>query len=219
MVRRMSELEVHQVKILICEGFSQVQVARVVGVSAAHVSRICAGDVHRDVPWPNPAVGEKLMRGMALRGEQDQVQAQLVSGVAQAPQVVQATESEAIEAARQKAANREEMSKEIRRRAAIIEKEMDEEYLKDITTVGEHENVDVKIMPTAWEVKFIPWEQVLEIAGGNSIVKAITEEGDYEIERRAVGIVFHSLKEEEWDAEQTPRMVVAVVEQLEGSKR
>ncbi|KKK92348.1 hypothetical protein LCGC14_2703810, partial [marine sediment metagenome] len=91
MVRRMSELEVHQVKRFICEGFSQVQAARVVGVSAAHVSRICAGDVHRDVPWPNPAVGEKLMRGMALRGEQDQVQAQLVSGVAQAPQVVQAT--------------------------------------------------------------------------------------------------------------------------------
>ncbi|KKK86804.1 hypothetical protein LCGC14_2759610, partial [marine sediment metagenome] len=137
MVRRMSELEVHQVKMLICEGFSQVQVARVVGVSAAHVSRICAGDVHRDVPWPNPAVGEKLMRGMAFRGEQDQVQAQLVSGVAQAPQVVQATESEAIEQARQQAANREEWKKEIRRRAAIVEKEMDEEYLKDITTVGE----------------------------------------------------------------------------------
>ena len=219
MVRRMSELEVHQVKILICEGFSQVQVARVVGVSAAHVSRICAGDVHRDVPWPNPAIGEKLMRGMALRGEQDQVQAQLVSGVAQAPQVVQATESEAIEQARQQAANREEWKKEIRRRAAIVEKEMDEEYLKDITTVGEHENVDVKIMPTAWEVKFIPWEEVLEIAGGNSIVKAITEDGDYEIERRAVGIVFHSLKEEEWDAEQTPRMVAAVAEQLGETKR
>ncbi|KKL95957.1 hypothetical protein LCGC14_1849420 [marine sediment metagenome] len=223
MARKLSDLEVHNVKLLICEGHSQIDVARALDISQGSVSRICLGDSHRDVPWPNPAVGEKLMRPRGRRSEQDQVQAQLTTGVPVLPlpeptQVVQATESEAIEQARQQAANREEWKKEIRRRAAIVEKEMDEEYLKDITTVGEHENVDVKIMPTAWEVKFIPWEEVLEIAGGNSIVKAITEDGDYEIERRAVGIVFHSLKEEEWDAEQTPRMVAAVAEQLEEAK-
>lgn len=218
MVRRMSDLEIHQVKLLICEGFSQVEAARAIGISAAHVSRICSGDIHRDIPWPNPEVGEKLMKATAFRGKQDEVQAQLSRGIAQAPQVIETTEAEAIEQAKQQAANRAEMKKQIEEAVEKLEKEEQEEFIESMQPKGPKSTKEVEKMPTAWEVSFLPWEEVLDRAGGNSIVEAIKDTED-EILQRAIGIVFCSLDPKEWDAEQTPRMIEAVAEQLEGAKR
>ena len=233
MARKMSELEVHQVKVLICEGFSQIDTARIIGISATHVNRICKGDVHRDVPWPNAAVGEKLMVMRTVRSKTDEVQAQLTSGLIEppsqretidAPQVIQASEQEAIAQAQKEAENREEMRKEIFRRSALVEKEMDDEFLEAMTPADDRpREAKGPPLPTVWDVAFLSWEEVLERAQSNSIVQVLIGiEGTNDIKditmQRAVGIVFHSLNEKEWDAEQTPKMVAAVAEQLEQSQ-
>ena len=225
---KMSKEDVHVVKTLICEGYSQVAVARAVGISASHVSRICAGDVHRDVDWPNPEIGEKLMRErrevisyMPLGGGQPSLILPPVpsDNTMQVPaeeirKTHQASEQEAIKQAQEKTIKREEMRKEIFRRSELVEKEMDADFLQSMQHSGEPDQTEVKKMPSAWEVDFIPWQDLVEQAGEIEVVQALVEEGD-EIARRAIGIVFYSLDKDKWGEDQTLGFIVSVRERLE----
>ena len=226
MARALTPLEVHNIKLLICEGVSQTDVARAMDVSQGSVSKICLGDTHRDIPWPNAAVGEKLGRKRGVRSQRDEVQAQLASGLPSLPvpqrpeptQVIQATEQDAVEMARQEAAQSAGVKKEIYRRVAEMQEQEEKDFREAMK--GDPDGVpdpnDPAVMPTAWEVSFLPWEEVLERAGGLDIVKVAEKDGG-EILKRAIGIVLHSLDEETWDGDQALKIVESVVEQLEAS--
>lgn len=226
MARRLSSLEVHQVKLLICEGFSQTDVARVLDLSQGTVSKICLGDTHRDIAWPNLAVGEKLMRKRGVRSEQDQAQARLVSGVPQAvPQlpepreVIQTSESEAIEQAREEVKKRQALREEIFRRAEVVEKEMDAEFLAAVTNVSEEiDQTDPKRMASAWEVDFLPWEEVVGRAEDLDLVKVVEDNPD-EVTQRAIGIVFLRENLEDWGSGQTLKKITSIVELLKETQK
>ncbi len=247
----MTSQEVWNVKLLICKGFSQIEVARAIGVSSAQISRICLGDAHRNIEWPNPEVGERLMREKRTReGElsgwspvgvpeavvtQDIMDRKEVKGpkpLAIASEVIEGAENDAITQARAKAEVRAKIKKEIVRRVALLEEEDEREFKEEIAkpSEGRPDQNDPKKMPTAWEAKFLLWEEVLERAGGNSIVEVLTdknheniEEGkedeDVEVTRRAVGIIFYSLPEEEWERGQAVQMIASVVRQLKQSSK
>ena len=224
MARKLSDLEVHNVKLLICEGFSQIDVARALDISQGSVSRICLGDAHRDIPWPNPDIGEKLMRARGVRSQRDMVQAQLASGLAepsirQLPepaQVIQSNEQDAVEQARQEVTERAAMRKEIFRRAAILEKEEQESFkaLFKSPPGAKPDPSDPRAMASIWEVSFLPWEEVLERAGDIDLVKALEDGGD-DLTKRAIGIVFYTMQEENWSGDQALRLVSSIVKQLE----
>ena len=231
MARRMSKLEVHQVKLLICEGFSQIDTARAMGVSGAQVNRICLGDVHRDVTWPNPALGESLMRKRGKRAERDEAQARLLGGVPQLPepirdvgeaiQVKDMSESEAI---RQAVDTADAKAKRLKKFTAFhekLEKEEDVAHLERMKVTGPRSNAELPPPVSFWTLPFLEWEEVVEKAEkGNSIVEAI-EKGDPEapdILKRAIGIVFLKEKDEDWDDEQTLLKISSVVEQLRKTK-
>ena len=64
------------------------------------------------------------------------------------------------------------------------------------------------------------WQDVLDKAADHKIVEVLTDKDqeevskDIEITRRAVGIVFRSLPEEEWESEKVVQMIGSVVGQL-----
>lgn len=224
MARRLSNLEVHDIKRLICEGFSQTDTARAMDVSQAIVSKICMGDVHRDIPWPNPEVGEKVMRSRGVRSDQDKAQAMLARGVpvipaVQASQVIESTEAEAVQAAREKAAYRAGLTREIEKRVALIEEEDEKAYREKMLkpAEGKPDPNDPKKMPSIWEVKFLSWGEVIEKEPGLSIVQVAEEEGDSLIQR-AIGIVFYVMDQEEWESQQTLQVVADVIKQLKLSQ-
>lgn len=233
---KMTKEDIHIAKSLICQGHSQVAVARAVGISASHMSRICAGDVHRDIPWPDPSVGEKLMRDRRevisytpLRDSRPDLAslslppvirhntAEISTGEIRDTQ--QATEGEAIEEARTKAAFRAELRRQVFERAEKVEDEMNKEFLKNITTVreGQREGKEGK-KPTAWDAKFIAWEEVIERAEKNMIVEVLKDNED-EILQRAIGIVFFAIPQDEWEGEQAVQMIASVVGQLKVSQK
>ena len=49
---KLSLQQVQDIKLIICQGYSQAEAGRRVGVSAKTVSNICAEKVHKDIPWP-----------------------------------------------------------------------------------------------------------------------------------------------------------------------
>lgn len=75
---------VKEIKALLWKGVSNADVARRIGCSDAHVSRISTGNAWFDVPWPNGQVGginpthhawlvEQRLRGPSPRGSEDEM--------------------------------------------------------------------------------------------------------------------------------------------------
>lgn len=229
MARRLTPIEVHKVKLLICEGFSQTEVSRALDVSQGTVSKICLGDTHRDIPWPNPEVGEGLMRKRGRRDEQDQAQARLTRGVPQLPEprmqieeiehTMQEAETSAVEQAREKVRIRAEIKKKIYQKVAELEEEEEREFRAKMTAPreGGPDQNDPAVMPTAWEVKFLPWEEVQERGKGINLVEVVDKEGD-EITKRAIGIVFFKMDEEEWEGDQALQVIASIAKQLKLSQ-
>ncbi|KKK69806.1 hypothetical protein LCGC14_2930340, partial [marine sediment metagenome] len=227
MARRLSKLEVHQVKLLICEGFSQTDTSRALDISQAIVSKICMGDVHRNVPWPNPALGESLMRKRGKRAERDEAQARLLGGVPQLPepirdvgeamQVKDMSESEAIRQALDTADAKAKRLKKFTEFHEELEKEDEAAHFERMKVTGPKSEAELPPPVSFWTLPFLEWEEVVGRAEkGNSIVEAI-EKGDPEtpdILKRAIGIVFLKEKDEDWDDEQTLLKISSVVEQL-----
>lgn len=234
---KMNKEDVHVAKSLICQGHSQVEVARAVGVSASHMSRICAGDVHRDVPWPDPEIGERLMRdrrevisykplgdsrpdlaSLALppiaRDKLTQISADNIR------ETQQMTEREALDQAIEKDKFRKEIRRRIERKIAELDEEEEKKFRAEMTAPreGGPDQNDPAVMPTAWEVKFLPWEEVQERGKGINLVEVADEEGD-EITKRAIGIVFFKMPEEEWEGDQALQVIASITKQLRGTKK
>ena len=228
MARRLSKLEVHQVKLLICEGFSQTDTSRALDISQAIVSKICMGDVHRGVPWPNPALGESLMRKRGKRVERDEAQARLLGGVPQLPepirdvgeamQVKDMSESEAIKQALDTAEAKAKRLKKFTEFHEGLEKKEEAEFLERMKVTGPKSNAELPPPVSFWTLPFLEWEEVVEKAGeDNGIVTTLKESPD-EIVQRAIGIVFLKENNEDWDDDQTLLKISSVVEQLRKTK-
>ncbi len=227
MVRRLSRYEIWNIKKLICEGLSQTDVARVLDISQGSVSKICLGDLHRDIPWPNLKIGDRLMRDRGARGETPGVQAQLMSEALEKDEWQQEFEEEAVQKARDKAENNEKVKEEMQRRIVELEEEQEREFKAAMIGQGDKpaplEQKELKELPSAWEAQFIAWDKILKDAGHLDMVKAIEDatdtEEDSDMLKRAIGIVFFTREPEEWGTDQTVRLVSTVVKQLSQSRK
>ncbi len=229
MARRLDPLEVHEVKRLLCEGWSQTDISRALDISQGTVNKIYLGDTHRDIPWPNKEVGEKFMRERGKRAERDKVQARLMSGVPQLPepvrdirearQVREMNEDEAVEQARKAAELRRVRFREIERRIEEDDKEQDRLFKEKMKGDGVIDQTEVKPQVSFWSLPFLEWEKVVGRAKDIDVVDLIADKvddlNDYDkIVQRAIGIVFLQEEQEDWEDEQVLKKIASVVEQL-----
>ena len=236
MAKKMTKQEAWDVKLLICKGFSQIEAARAVGISGAQVSRICAGDAHRDVAWPNPVIGERLMSERKERkGETDRWMiggAEEIRGIGEAPkyveppentlpamQTLEMNEDEAIEQAREQATKREAMRQEIFKRVDEDNKEQDRLFRESMRVTGPRSNAELPPPVSFWTLPFLEWEEVVGRAEEDNEIVATLKESPDEIVQRAIGIVFLKENNEDWDDEQTLLKISSVVEQLRKTKK
>ena len=84
---------------------------------------------------------------------------------------------------------------------------------------GKPDPNDPKKMPSIWEVSFLPWEEVLQKAEGVRIVQAAREEEEDSLIKRAIGIVFYVMPQEEWEGQQAMQVVTDVVGQLKKAEK
>ncbi len=258
MFMKMSVKEVMVVKRMLCEGFSQMDVARQVGVSGAHVNRICLGDAHRDVPWPDEAMGRAFMRERTVRDgflktktsafkdinhpsfetrsdHMEEIKAQQAAIEEAHPGIYDEREEKVSEKdAQAMALMGAEMAshdpedgesgqlKNIRAAIAMVHEKREENYLAMATKIDETAvRVDAPPPPSIWTAAFLEWDHLLKVVPHNSIVQSIPEdvrsEGENEVMKRAIGIVFKHTKEEEWESDNVIKMISSTVINLRKS--
>ncbi len=239
MAKRMSMKEVMLLKAMISQGHSQIDVSRAIGISAAHVNRIVLGDTHRDVPWP-PGIDGSIFMKHKVRRDQTVIRAiqaptlepvvHPIVNSATLPTVEGYEDRSTLEMADE--AERKAIDEEVARRmekkrvmdmfnemSDKIDEEDNLKYLEIVNKSGPPGVAAEKSTKTLWDVPFMDYDTLVEKAGDNPIVQALTSEQPEEALIRAVGIVFFNLAEEKWEDDVAINFIRDTHEKLLKSKR
>ena len=244
MISRMTKHEVYTVKLKICQGYSQIDAARAVGISASTVNRICLGDIHRDIPWPNPEVGEELLRERRVRDQVNRPQGELTRGVIEIPGPLGVEDAQdvieralALQAGQEveqtspsvQPAQMSEADAVDQARAKAEQKADNKRTLNRLAAEAEEE------MEREWLADFTkPYEYKGKKAEPNKTMwdvkfmswKAVLkgakendvvkalEDNPDDIAKRAVGIVFFNVDKDKWADDLTLRVITGVIKQL-----
>lgn len=130
------------------------------------------------------------------------------------------SEEEAIAQARRANDARAEKVKQITALSEKVEQDMEDEWLAVVTAPQGGPDPTTPKMPTAWDVKFMSWKAIVKKAPEDKIVLALNsaDAKDVDLQKRAVGIVYKDLPQEEWGTDKAVRMIASVVPQLRKSQ-
>ena len=185
-----------QIKQLLWNNTPQDYIARRFKISQTTVSRILHGRQWTGAEWPNGAVGAMpTSRMLELRD--------------MPPALVPAAEN-----SYQTDPNRHQrISDAIGAIALEIEQELEDDLEQSLQSAADEARTTVEQLSSGEEPEVLSWQAILDRAGDLPLVKLI-DEGEDDLMKKALGMVFFALSINEWDKPQAESLLKDVYGKL-----